>query len=161
MRVKYTKTGLFMTLCAILVLALGGMTVAFALDGEVGGVMAMVFLFAIVAVGLWFSFRFGIFVGKTCVTVYDGDTFKIFCKDEIKYIKVDIHSDWIAATVRVNSKESGWQNHEFLWGPVRALRGRRGFSLNQFLVVDDAFVQASTERLSRFEKASVQDKREV
>jgi|GEM_PF-1541129 len=161
MRVKYTKTVFFMVLCAALVAVLLGLAVGFIHDGEVGGVFVIALLLAIVAAGLWFYFRFGIFVGKTRVTAYDGDTFKIFRKEEIKYIKIDIYDDGITATVRECSKESGWQNHTFAWEPVRTLRSRHGWSLiRQYLVTDDAFVQKTTQTLSRFEKASVADKRE-
>ena len=160
MRVKYTKTVLFMVLCAFLVLMLVGLAVGFWCDGEVGGIMVIALLLAIVAVGLWFYFRFGIFIGKTRVTVYDGDTFKIFRKSEIKYIKVDIDENTITAVVRVNSREYGWQNHAFAWEPVRALRSRHGWCvIRQYFVIDDAFVRKTTQTLSRFEKASVTDKR--
>lgn len=161
MRVKYTKTVLFMILCAVLVLSLLGLAVGFACDGEVGGVFVIALLLAVVAVGLWFYFRFGIFVGKTRVTVYDGDTFKVFCKDEIKYVKVEIYDDTITADVRVNSKEYGWQNHAFVWESVRTLHSRRGIPLRQYLVVDESFVQKTVHTLSRFEKASVTDRTEI
>lgn len=162
MRVKYTKTVLFMVACAFLVLVLVGLAVGFWCDGEVGGVMVIALLLAIVAVGLWFYFRFGIFIGKTRVTVYDGDTFKIFRKEEIKYIKVDIYGDGITATVRVCSKEYGWQNHDFVWEPVRTLRSRHGWSLiRQYLVTDESFVKKTVQTLSRFEKATVTDRTET
>lgn len=162
MRVKYTKTVLFMSLCAALAPALLGLAVGFIHDGEVGGVFVIALLLAVVAAGLWFYFHFGIFVGKTRVLVYDGQTFKIFRKGEIKYIKVDIHNDGITAAVRVCSKEYGWQNHEFVWEPVRTLRSRHGWSvIRQYLVTDGAFVQKTVRTLSRFEKATVTDRTEI
>ena len=93
--------------------------------------------------------------------MYDGTACKLFFKDEIKYVRVEIFDSLITAAVRIHSREYGWQNHTFVWEPVRTLsRSHDIIPFRQYLVIDDAFVKKTTDRLGAHPFAAVTDKRE-